>query len=328
MVGKFDQVFEYYANVTEKPIDWIWYPYIPSGKITLLQGDPGDGKSTFILNIAAILSNGATLPDGTAVSGPMNVVYQCAEDDTGDTIKPRLMAAGADCNRIIYILNDDNALTFDDQRIEETIHRTGSRLIVFDPIQSFLSQEGDMKSVGRVRSILGNLSRIAAKENCGVVLIGHMTKSTGGKKLYRGLGSIDIAAIARSILMVERSETNRELRYMYPVKSSLAPEGQAIAFTFDKDYGFQWIGPCDVEHEKEEYDSKLTKAIDFLLELLSDGDKPSQDILDAFEAMGISKRTFYSAKRESGIESYKVGNTWYCHRPVFYEDDAEDEDEE
>ena len=109
---------------------WLWYPYIPYGKLTILQGDPGEGKSTFILNIAALLTRGKNMPDGFRVPSPQRVVYQTAEDNIADTVKPRLIEAGADCDMIAYIVDDDIPLTLEDSRIEKVIEQTGARLFI------------------------------------------------------------------------------------------------------------------------------------------------------------------------------------------------------
>jgi len=139
------------------------------------------------------------MPDGTGGGKAQTVIYQCAEDDVADTIKPRLMAAGADCDKVAYIIDENNELTFEDSRIEEVLSQTGARLLVIDPIQAFLVQDSDMQSAARMRNALSKLADVASRYQCAVVLVGHLNKSYGGKNLYRGLGSIDIAAIARDI---------------------------------------------------------------------------------------------------------------------------------
>ena len=308
--------YEYFSSVKQKDVDWLWYPYIPYGKLTVLQGDPGEGKSTFMLNTAALLTRGKPMPDGFPISGPQTVVYQCSEDDVADTIKPRLIAAGADCDRIAYIVETTTSLTLEDARIEKVIQETGARLVVLDPIQAFLPQDGDMQSASRMRSILGRLADIAEKYNCAVVLIGHMNKGTGGKNLYRSLGSIDIVAIARSVLMITRSTAEPDVRYMLPVKSSLAPEGCAIAFSFSADNGFQWIGPCDIGKEDmvsdgTADDTKRTSAADMLKEMLANEDLPSVDVLKEMSLLGFSRRTVFSAKKDIQAEAYRKDNAWY-----------------
>ncbi len=322
--------FEYYASVEEKDVEWLWYPYIPYGKLTLLQGDPGEGKSTFILNIVSLLTRGKPMPDGYRSSGVQSVIYQCSEDGAADTVKPRLMAAGADCNKVAYIIDDEKSLTFDDNRIEEVIVKTGARLFIMDPLQSFVPQDGDLHSAGRMRSLLGNLSQIAERHKCAIVLIGHMNKSSSGKNLYRGLGSIDITAIARSVLMVERDEEDSKVRYMYPIKSSLAPEGDAIAFKFHKRHGFQWIGPCDYKHYEEKEDAPETKAdiAERMLEaLLKDRDMPCKEVLKYLANIGISERTVNKAKKKLGIKSVRVNGMWHwsLNRGDFTETETEAE---
>ena len=320
-------VYEYYSNVQEKEVEWLWYPYIPYGKLTLLQGDPGEGKSTFMVNVAAVITRGGTLPDGFEINEPQNVIYQCTEDDISDTVKPRLLAAGADCSKIAYIIDDEMAVTLDDERIEETIRQTGARLLILDPIQSFLVQDGDMLLVGRMRSTLGKLSKMAARYKCAVVLIGHMNKGSGSKDLYRGLGSIDIAAIARSVLMIKSDESEPSLRYMIPIKSSLAFQGSAISFCFNKNDGFRWKGVCRYKQEKAPSSSdslgiyKLEAACDAIHEILSKGDALGSEIVSSLVTAGISKRTVYSAKKKLSINSYRKNGSWFWRLPGRKESD-------
>lgn len=319
-----ERIYNYFSNVKESKVEWLWYPYIPYGKLTVLQGDPGEGKSSFILNIAARLTKGQDMPDGYKTAQPQTVIYQCAEDDVSDTIKPRLIAAGADCEKMAYIIDSDTGLSLDDSRIEDTIKKTHARLLILDPIQSFIMQDGDMQSATRMRSVLGKLAIVAAKYSCAVVLVGHMNKSSGSKNIYRGLGSIDITAIARSVLMIERDGRDSKVRYMYPIKSSLAPEGCSIAFEISEN-GFRWLGPCDYEsmeqavHDKT---SKYDKCIVGLTRILKDGPVKSMDVYNRFSEEGISRRTVNSVKKELGISSFRKEGTWYWCMP-----DTEAEDE-
>lgn len=309
--------YEYFSAVTQRKVEWLWYPYIPYGKLTILQGDPGEGKSTFMLNIAALLTKGKEMPDGFRISEPQRVVYQTAEDNLADTVKPRLVAAGADCSRIAYIVDEDIPLTLEDTRIEKVIQQTDARLFILDPLQAYLSQDSDMFSAGRMRQQLKKLADIAAKYRCAIVVIGHMNKASGEKNLYRGLGSIDIAAIARSVLMISRDKDDPSIRYMFPVKSSLAPEGAAIAFSFDAKTGLRWIGQCIVgkdQIENSDIDiSKKSLARRIVLEVLNEGDAHSVDIMNKLKAMGISERTIHSAKKEIGVTSYRKDGAWYWH---------------
>ena len=115
------------SEVQSQEIEWLWYPFIPYGKLTIVQGDPGDGKTTLILNIAAKLSKGEGLDNDMKLTEPMNIIYQTAEDGLADTVKPRLEKAGADCERIVVIDESDKSLSMADERLEEAIIQTGGK---------------------------------------------------------------------------------------------------------------------------------------------------------------------------------------------------------
>ena len=201
--------YEYFSSVTQHKVEWLWYPYIPYGKLTILQGDPDEGKSTFMLNVAALLTRGKNMPDGYQVKEPQKVVYQTAEDNLADTVKPRLVAAGADCNRIAYIVDEEEPLTLMDSRIESVIQQTKARLFILDPLQAYLTQDSDMFSAGKMRGQLKRIADIAAKYRCAVVIIGHMNKTSGEKNLYRGLGQCYVNKDA--LQKNESNESKREL---------------------------------------------------------------------------------------------------------------------
>lgn len=167
----------YYSDVKTVPVNWLWYPYIAVGKITLLQGDPGDGKSTMMINLIAELSRGGATPDGVAFGRPQRIIYQCSEDGASDTIKPRLDAAGADCRNIAFI-NEDvyGGLTLDDERIRDTIIECKPQLVVIDPIQSYIGNDSDLQIAVRARKLMRRVSLWASTYNCAIVLIGHLSK--------------------------------------------------------------------------------------------------------------------------------------------------------
>ncbi len=314
-----DFQYEYFSSVSQRKVEWLWYPYIPYGKLTILQGDPGEGKSTFILNIAALLTRGRNMPDGYPVKEPQSVVYQTAEDNLADTVKPRLLSANADCERVAYIVDEETPLTLEDSRIELILQQTGARLFILDPLQAYLSQDTDLLSAGRMRNQLKRLANIAARYRCAVVIIGHMNKSSGEKNLYRGLGSIDIAAIARSVLMITRDKANPSLRYMFPVKSSLAPEGNVIAFSFDRKSGLIWLGKSDKDKSQvSPYmtdESKKALACRIMAEVLDNQDTLGKEIISKLKLMDVSERTIQTAKKELGITSYRKNSAWYWHLP-------------
>lgn len=324
------QVYEYFSSVEQRTVEWLWYPYIPYGKITVLQGDPGEGKSTFILNVAALVTQGKALPDGYSSEGPQVVVYQCAEDNLADTIKPRLVAAGADCEKVVYIINQDEQLNLDDERIEQTIRETSARMCILDPLQSFLLQEGDMHSVVRMRNLLSKLGRIAAKYRCAIVLVSHLNKSTGGKMLYRSLGSIDIAAVARSVLMISRDEDEPKIRCLSQVKSSLAPCGATVRFSIGSDGAIEWVQDCEwkaVSKEMMLTDNKQMACENLLAAMLGHGPLGSIEVIRCFEQMGVSERTLYTAKKNLGVQSVRKNKAWYWSMPDMPEEEETDESE-
>ena len=261
-------------TVEVEQIEWLLYPFIPYGKVTIIQGDPGEGKTTMVLQIIAKLTKGESilpvdLKKGKRIDtdsendmveteniennastqhleAPVNVIYQTAEDGLGDTIKPRLLAAGADCTKVMVIDDSEQPLTMADVRLEEAIVQTKARMVVLDPIQGFLGAEVDMHRANEIRPLMKRIAVLAEKYHCAIILIGHMNKNSNGKSSYRGLGSIDFQAAARSVLIVGRIKEEPETRVVCHTKSSLAPEGKSIAFRLDKDNGFEWIGEYDI----------------------------------------------------------------------------------
>ena len=232
-------------EIRTEEVKWLWYPYIPLGKLTIVQGDPGEGKTTFVLAVIAALTTGEPLPECGSAAAAMNVIYQTAEDGLADTIKPRLESAGADCSRVLVIDESRRELTLCDERLEQAIRETGARLIVLDPLQAYLGSDVDMHRANEVRPMLKRISAIAERTQCAVILVGHMNKAQGLKSGYRGLGSIDFRASARSVLLVGRLKSSDTLRVVAQDKNSLAPEGPSIAFELHPEHGFQWKGICD-----------------------------------------------------------------------------------
>lgn len=316
-------------QVEVEKIDWLLYPFIPFGKVTIVPGDPGEGKTTMVLQIIAKLTKGeAVLPSGsdesaleekTMVLEPVNVIYQTAEDGLGDTIKPRLLSAGADCSRVMVIDDNDQALTMMDARLEEAIIQTKARLVVLDPIQGFLGADVDMHRANEIRPLMKRVAVLAEKYHCAIILIGHMNKNSNGKSSYRGLGSIDFQAAARSVLIVGRIKDEPEIRVVCHVKSSLAPEGKSIAFRLDKDTGFEWIGEYDISADDllsgDNRGQKIHEAKEFLKEILVSGSVAQTKVAEEAESRGIKKKTLWNAKKELEIDSVKIGNQWFWMLP-------------
>ena len=159
------------ADVEAVAVKWLWKPYIPLGKITIIQGDPGEGKTTLALSIAAALTQGENLPNEVETKAPMNVIYQTAEDGLADTIKPRLEAVNADCARVLVIDESKEELSMTDERIEKAIQQTGAKLIILDPIQAYIGANVDMHRANEIRPVMSKLGRIAEEYGCAVVLL-------------------------------------------------------------------------------------------------------------------------------------------------------------
>ena len=297
---------------------WLWYPYIPYGKITIIQGDPGEGKTTLVLHLAAELTQGKMF-GSEEQHETVTVIYQTAEDGLADTIKPRLIAANADCTKVLVIDETEQCVSMTDGRLEAAIQQTEAKLVILDPIQAYLGAAVDMHRANEVRPIMSHLAGIAEKYGCAIVLIGHMNKSSGQKASYRGLGSIDFAAAARSVLIVARDKENPQVRVMIHAKSSLAPEGKPVAFELDADNGFRFIGEYDGNPSEllssSDGKKKGKLAEELLLHELREGAKSQKDILAKAEKCGISKRTIDAAKKALGVQSEKTPDGWFWSLP-------------
>lgn len=300
-------------DVVSKEVEWLWYPYIPYGKITIIEGDPGEGKTTLVLKLAAALSRGLPLPcDDDKEYEPIHIIYQTAEDGIEDTIKPRLEKAGADCSMIRVIDETDKELSMTDDRLEQAIIETKARLIILDPIQAYIGATVDMHRANEIRPVLKHLGIIAEKHNCAIILIGHMNKASGSKSTYRGLGSIDIQATARSVLLVARLRDKPNIRIMAHDKSSLAPAGDAIGFEMTEDNGMVCIGPYDITIDEllsgneGRGKKKLDIAENFIKEYFGSNKViPSNEIMMEAAKRSITRNTLLSAKKKLGITSDK-----------------------
>ena len=300
-------------DVVSKEVEWLWYPYIPYGKITIIEGDPGEGKTTLVLKLAAALSMGLPLPcDDDKEYEPIHIIYQTAEDGIEDTIKPRLEKAGADCSMIRVIDETDKELSMTDDRLEQAIIETGARLIILDPIQAYIGATVDMHRANEIRPVLKHLGIIAEKHNCAIILIGHINKASGSKSTYRGLGSIDIQATARSVLLVARLRDKPNIRIMAHDKSSLAPAGDAIGFEMTEDNGMVCIGPYDITIDEllsgneGRGKKKLDIAENFIKEYFGSNKViPSNEIMMEAAKRSIKRNTLLSAKKKLGITSDK-----------------------
>lgn len=315
------------SDIEPKEVKWLWYPYIPFGKVTLLQGDPGDGKSKLMLSIAALLSRGEALPfTETEESEPMTIIYQTTEDDADDTVVPRFNSAGGNGENLIFIKEDEKSLSFGDNRIREAIEKYNAKLLILDPMSSYIGESCSMNNANETRAEFNHLIAVAKDTGCAIVIIAHMNKMKDNNPLYRTNGSIDIAGAARSILAITRT-TNKEVpaeRYLVQVKSNLAPTGSAILFEV-AEKGVNFVSELEMTAEEafssiapkmgrpSEQENRAKKMI---VEILQDGEMAATECEAKLEAAGIKKSTIKKAKRKAGVISRKIGFQWYWSLPA------------
>jgi len=306
------------SEIQPEPVDWLWEPYIPSGAITLIQGDGSAGKTTVTLAIAAALTRGDALPSGNTLI-PSNVIIQNGEDSYAQTIRTRLEQMGADCDRIHIIDEGEKALSLSDERIEEAIVRTNAKLCLLDPVQAYFGRS-NMNSANGVRPLMKRLGEVAARHNCAVLLVGHLHKKAS-KAAYAGLGSIDIFAASRSVLTVGYTNADENIRAIVQNKNNLAPVGKSQSFSIDPLHGFQWLGECDVTVDEvlgkpRKPESQFAKARKFIETILAHGPVLAVEVMERAEVEGISLSTLNRAKEALGAISIKQGDHWYWILPI------------
>ncbi|MGD0153133.1 MAG: AAA family ATPase [Thermacetogeniaceae bacterium] len=271
------------------------------------------------------------------MSDPRNVVYLTGEDGLADTLKPRLDAMGADSS-YVYVLQ--GFLTRDQETGEATEHQVSMQdlsvldqvltkykpvLLVIDPMQAYLGSNVDMHRANDVRPVLAGVARLAEKHGCAVLMIRHLGKSQADRAIYRGLGSIDFAAAARSVLLAGQDPQNPSSRAVIQTKNSLAPLGPAVGYAISNDGQFSWTGISELTagqvlqaDKYSETGSKLEEAKDFLKDNLADGPQPTNEVLKKAEDAGVSIVTIRRAKSELGIDSYKEpgrNGRWFYKLP-------------
>ena len=310
------------AEVEKETVEWLWYPYIPYGKITIIQGNPGDGKTNLALKIAACVSSGTPLP-GLPKLEQQKVIYLSAEDGVRDTLKPRLEELGADTKNVLFFKEEDKPTALSQRAIEIALDMSGAKVLIIDPIQAFMGSRTDMNKANEVRETLRPVGELAEKYKCSIILIGHLNKAQGLNSIYRGIGSMDFTAISRSILLVGRHKDDSGLRIFVHNKSSLGPQGPSQAFRLDGANGFEWVDgyddvtPDDIlyasRNQKARTETKLDMAITFLKSYFTDHTEvEAKKIQEMAKNKNICKRTLDEAKKYiPGLGSDKKGDVWF-----------------
>jgi RecA-family ATPase len=312
------------SDVQEEAIRFLVEPQFPLGTLVICAGDGNVGKSNLLLAVAAALTNGVPLPweRDQSKRKPVNVLFQSAEDGLADTIKPRLMKLKANCDRVHSINDGEYPLIIGDPRIEEAIIRTGAKLLVLDPISSFVE---NYAGANNIRPQFIALADMAARMDCCVCGIAHLNKR-GGKAQYRTLGSVDVTAVARSVITVGKLPDDEEIRCFIHSKSNLTAPAKPQAFGFDEASGLIFLGSVDItldelldgeydKKRKEKTPSKRDGAKDFITTTLSNGAAPAAEMKTLADSAGISKNTLERAKSELGVKSFQRQGEWFWTLP-------------
>jgi len=310
------------SAVASRPVEWLWPGWIPLGKLTVLDGDPGVGKSTLLLDLAARLSRDGLMPDG-AVGPVASSVILSAEDGDEDTIKPRLAAAGGVAKRLFTlaaVTGDDGEerppeVPLDLSAIEAAVAESGARLLVIDPLMAFLT--GDAGRDQDVRRALHKLARLAERRNCALVCLRHLTKVGGDKAIYRGGGSIGIVAAARTGLLAAAEPDAADRRVLAATKCNLSAPPRPLRFRLEPCGGVcrvTWLGETDYTADdlvrrlsrtemakRAEERTRLQEAVEFLRDLLADGPLPPQMCYLHAQVEGIARRTLQRALKPAGV---------------------------
>jgi hypothetical protein len=311
------------ADIEPEDVCWLWPARIPFGKVTVIEGDPGLGKSTLSLDLAARLSTGQPTPDGHPLVRATSIIMT-AEDGLADTIRPRLEAAGADCAETIAITGVESngqtgslMLPLHIAAVRDAIHEHAAMLVIIDPLVAFLGSEVNSWRDHDVRRALRPLADLAESTGAAIIVIRHLTKGTG-PAIYRGGGSIGIAGAARSVLLVARDPDDQERRILAVTKTNLAAEAPSLAFGVGDDgHGrsrINWLGTSHhtanalvATPEEPEVKSAVEEAMDLIEEVLADGPRPVKEVEKAADEADIAPATLRRARQRMGARSKPDG---------------------
>jgi phage N-6-adenine-methyltransferase len=299
------------SDIEPKPTDWLWQLRLPLGELSVIDGDPGVNKSSMLLDLAARVSNGSPMPDGTAgVSG--GVLLMLAEDSIAKTVVGRLSTAGANLEQIA-VLDHHTRIPRHCSALRTAAHQISAKLIVIDPIMAFL--QPDSNADQKVRQALSPLAEIAEELNAAIILVRHLNKRGGTTSLYRGSGSIGIIGAARSGLLIGRSPENSDLRVLCHVKSNLGPLAPSLLFESVDAAGLpqiEWRGECDLQADDllvsaKNQRNRLSDAAAFLEAILADGPVEQRIVMKRAILDGLACRTVERAKELLGVVSKRKG---------------------
>ena len=322
-----DLVLTRVSDVKPERVRWLWSGWIPFGKVTVLDGDPGVGKSTVTLDLATRITTGACLPDGS-LGSEGNVLLVTAEDGIGDTVRPRLDAAGANCARVTVfegVLDAEGgppmpiSIPSSVGWLDDAVRQTRAVLVIIDPLMAFLDPGLDSYKDHHVRRAMAPLARIADRSGAAVIIVRHLIKARGSKAIHSGGGSIGIIGAARSGLLVAPDPNDPERRVLAPTKSNLGAFPPAFAYRLISDEvsgcaRVHWEGPTSYRADEllctqndADADGALGEAVTFLEAVLAEGPMPVGQIYSEAKEAGITKATIRRAKQKLGVESNHLG---------------------
>lgn len=303
------------SDVASEPVDWLWKNRIPRGSITLLDGDPGIGKSTLVRYIASAISAGRTLPgNDQVVTG--DVLLLGEEDGLGETVRPRLVAMNADISRIHALQGEVLTLAHNLARLEEVIVECGAVLVVIDPLSSFLGVSSEREQA--VRHALMPVAKLAERLNVAVLAIRHLTKSRSAA-LHAGLGSVAIGAVARSALLLGRDPMEAGVAVLAHFKNSFGPPSPSLRLRLEGErVGLDGVSSLNANDLVKSHGRALHDAILFLQDALSMGAVRSDRIAKLASGANVTRATLREAKDVLAVESVKTGgfpSTWHWRLP-------------
>ncbi len=328
------------SEIQPVSIDWLWPHRLALGKLTLIVGDPGVGKSFLTLDLAARLSIGGVFPNGGGRFPEANVLIISCEDGIADTIRPRLDILRADTRRIFTISvtvsegEKRNGLSLAEHLdlLRGEVQSKEAMLLVLDPILAFMGAGTDTHKSASVRQVLGPLCEMAEQTDCAVIGVMHLNKrSSENNSVYRITSSLDFAATARAVFICARFPEEPARRGFACAKTNLGPMPETLEYTIvDDGTGqgvFSWMGQADISADDllvqpTEHKGAREEAKDFLMRMLEEGDRPAKEIWDAARAEGISEKTLKRAKADLNIEVAQIGipgrtgsGGWVWHLP-------------
>jgi len=302
----------------------LWPGRLPLGKLSILDGDPGLGKSLLALDLCARLSTGRPFPDGRPSPGPAPAIVINGEDGAADTIRPRLQALGADLDRV-FVMDRLLGGTRDSLRLPEharflgrALQQTGARLLVLDPVMAFLEAAVAIGSDPSVRRALLPLIGLAEEHSAGMLLVRHINKSGGAQAIYRGAGSIGISGACRSSWLVARDPREPARQVLAEVNANLAAPQLSLAYTIEAEETglatISWLGPSPWSADEllagaargAAAARALDRAREFLVTALAGGPRTSRELWDLAQDQHLGRRTLRRAKLNLRIRSVRV----------------------